>query len=249
LLFGDAHERLTVQRIRTSRGPVIGRPTVIPGVDPAAEVSWSPDSAQIVIAGSVNDERGLWIVNRDGSNPRRIVDDTSVRVEDSGDAHAVPVWSARGGIAFVGWPRKYERQYDDPSWWAIYVVAPDGSGLRTVTRPVRNPVRGRSHDVYDSAPSWSPDGRRLVYAHDVDYLGTGDLRTVVVAARAERRLRRAGGAPVWSPNGRYIAAISPQGDERSVQSVDVVPSRGGNLRRIRIPGIGGYLVDLAWRAE
>src|SRR5829696_4568785 len=248
MLFGDSEERLVVQRRRTRSGGLIGAPRIVAGVtysSTGTAAAWSPDSAHLVIAGWVGNEQGLWIVHRDGSHQRRIVDDAKVEVEGDVDQHAIPAWSAKGGIAFVGSPVRYADGY----LWAIYVVAPDGSGLRAVTKPVRKPVRGRFYGVLDSAPSWSPDGRRLVYAHDVFEEGSGALRSLMLATGVERRLGHAGASPVWSPDGRQIAFLSAYTYQRSVQAVGVIPSRGGSERLIRAPGISGYFVDLHWRSR
>jgi hypothetical protein len=80
-----------------------------------------------------------------------------------------PVWSSRGELALVR----------DGWIWA-------GSPGR-----LRRVVRG-------SAPSWSPDARRIVFVRH------GWLMIGRVRGRTVRRLAR-GGAPAWSPNGNWIA--------------------------------------------
>jgi Tol biopolymer transport system component len=76
----------------------------------------------------------------------------------------------------------------------IYVVNPDGSDLRRVTR-------GRG----DVSPSWSPDGRQIVFQRDV----RGDENVFVIASDGSnlRRLTSDGrsAAPAWSPTGGAIA--------------------------------------------
>jgi Tol biopolymer transport system component len=64
-------------------------------------------------------------------------------------AQATPS-SPRGKIAFARY-----RFVDNPLRREIWVSNPDGTGLRRVSKAPAN--------VVDSSPSWSPDGRRLVF--------------------------------------------------------------------------------------
>jgi hypothetical protein len=91
---------------------------------------------------------------------------------------ASPSWSARGDIAFTG--------ADD----YMYTIRPNGSGLRRL-------AKSRCSD-----PDWSPDGERLVCA-----VGS-DIASVRADGSDFRRLthgRAQDGAPVFSPDGRWIA--------------------------------------------
>jgi dipeptidyl aminopeptidase/acylaminoacyl peptidase len=87
----------------------------------------------------------------------------------------------------------------------LYVVQPDGRGLRALTRP--SPAEDN-----DSQPDWSPDGRRIVFRRFVD-VGLPEERAHLFVVRANgsglRDLTRAtcsgsclGDAePAWSPDG------------------------------------------------
>jgi Tol biopolymer transport system component len=75
----------------------------------------------------------------------------------------------------------------------IWTVSPDGTGASPL---VATPAR-------ESAPAWSPDGRRIAFARDgaiwvADADGSGQR---VVADDP----RRADGHPAWSPDGELIA--------------------------------------------
>jgi len=84
------------------------------------------------------------------------------------------------------------------------VADADGTNVREVT--VNRLKNGLG--VQDSTPSWSPDGRRLVFVH-ADPFGTGG-RVEVVDLQSGKRRRLISGRvfnPVWSPNGSKIAFV------------------------------------------
>ena len=97
---------------------------------------------------------------------------------------------AQGSIAFSD--RKYYAQGDS---WEIFVVRPDGSGFRRVTRAGQRLFDSRS-------PDWSPDGRRIVFeSRD---------RIFVIDANGKRLRQLTNGKsrdsrPAWSPKGGRIA--------------------------------------------
>ncbi len=99
--------------------------------------SWLPDGR--ILYRSIFPEKGIAIMNGDGSNSEIIVPD---------DRATAPAASPNG--KFVAFMSQKEGN------WEIYRVNLDGSGLRRLTQVAGN----------DGLPLWLPDGRTIVFASD-----------------------------------------------------------------------------------
>jgi Tol biopolymer transport system component len=130
----------------------------------------------------------LWTRATDGTLTKL----TSNRISDY-----AANWSPDGRrLAFV-------RELGDGS--AIYVMDSDGTDVRRLTRQVRTPDGGSSRD---EAPSWSPDGTRLVFASSRSG-GESEIWRIDADGTDLTRLTRTAlyvgdHNPVWSPSGRSI---------------------------------------------
>jgi Tol biopolymer transport system component len=137
---------------------------------------------------------------------------------------ADPAWSPDGSlIAFR------TNLGDNTRFGDIYVMKPDGSGLRQVT----NDPLGKGQ------PTWSPDSKQIAYdafayidAIDVD--GTNHRRLVANGSEA-----RGACCPAWSRNGRKIAYVFSNADQGG--RLWVMNADGSGKRRIAVPRAGtGY---------
>ena len=198
---------------RLAGGVVVGDAFVRPP-------TWSPDGREIAFWGAPDGGRfGVWIVDLAG------------RLRRLANAESSPAWSPNGRlIAFDEFDASTCGPIDRNCATALLeVVAPDGSGLRTVAA---DGVR----------PSWSPTGARLAFAGGS--AGTDAYTLVVVSpagGRARTLVRRRNAWYIaWSPAGQRIAFV----DEKTAAAFTVAPS-GGPLHRL---GSGGRvpLPSLAW---
>ena len=147
--------------------------------------TWSPDGAQIAFAVGGGPQRGIWIMNRDGSG-RRFVTGYGTDERGGGD----PRWSPDGSlIAFVS-PLGH-----------ISVVPAEG-GQMAVLDPERD----------DNGFSWTPDGR-IVFARwgrvkpHFNGIQT-DLWVMNAGGTNLHRITDTPGfdedQPVWAPDGTKI---------------------------------------------
>ncbi len=141
--------------------------------------SMSPDGRQVVFESDRGGSQQLYVMSVDGGNARRITFDKG--------RYANPVWSPRGDL--IAFTKILSGEF------YIGVIRPDGTGERLITKAYH--VEG---------PSWSPNGRVLIYFKErpVGAGGTGrsaKLYTIDLTGYNEQVLQTPQGAsdPAWSP--------------------------------------------------
>lgn len=108
--------------------------------DPAEDfgAAWSPDGKTIAFTTKRGGHAEVYLANRDGSNPRRLLDTGPDRTYN-------PAWSPEGG--YLAYYREKGDGQDQ-----VYVIRADGSHPANVTNDTFNNI----------FPGWTPDGR-VVY--------------------------------------------------------------------------------------
>ena len=160
----------------------------------------SPDGRKIAFVRNTS-AHGLWIMNADGSGQKKLA-------MVPGTDEVAPSWSPDGKrIVFVSMTQCEPYFCSELDLW---VVRPDGSGLRKVGENVRQPWR----------PIWSPDGTRLLLGQVLNPYGQIDSLVVLrLADRATWTLGLGAGGPVsmfedwsWSPDGRRVVYVASNGN-------------------------------------
>lgn len=170
---------------------------------------WSPDGSSILIPEIADGRLTSAIVRADGAAKVVLqpLPGSTVNLGPGG-------WSPDSSlVALAGWDDT------DPSRRGIYVAAPDGTGLRQVSRS----EDGRPHDW----TTFSPDGSRILFVA-ADQVGpssggiAGDLMIVNVDGTGQRQINpvgtkvvatvRAGRPMDWSPDGLRIAFAATEGN-------------------------------------
>ena len=153
------------------------RMTDHPGIDTSP--SFSPRGDKIIFNSDRGGSQQLYIMNMNGTGIKRI----SYGV----GRYATPVWSPRGDL--IAFTKISESKF------RIGVMRTDGTGERLLT------------DAYqDEGPTWSPNGRVLMFFRKAPYLDDGSggestLWSVDLTGFNERQIKTLHEAsdPAWSP--------------------------------------------------
>jgi TolB protein len=164
--------------------------------------TWSPDGAVVLFerrktADVPGSDEALYEVNAHGRGLRQV---THCHGSCWGDGEAA--WSQDGRRIAFG-RATGPRSAPGPSLIAIYVARADGSHVRRISTP--------PHGYEDHYPTWSPDGRTIVFQRDTSTQVPlpGKLIAVDVKTRAQHTVYA---FPKWAP-GAGVAAFAPSGNQ------------------------------------
>lgn len=149
------------------------RLTDSPSIDTAP--SFSPDGSQIVFESDRGGEQQLYVMSANGGGAQRI--------SFGSGRYGTPVWSPRGD--YVAFTKQEGGEFK------IGVIKPDGSGERILTGGFHN-----------EGPTWSPNGRVLMFFRDTGGGNGGpQLWSVDITGYNEQVVPTPSFAsdPAWSP--------------------------------------------------
>ena len=186
---------------------------------PDEEPSWSPDGSHIAFSGTRDDQYGLYVMDADGSNVRRLSEGRFFFPTGS------PSWSPDGTqLVFEGNPGVTAND--------LYLVNADGTGQRKLTD---------TPDVREFTPAWSPDGSRIAFTQLVPPCTTVvcnfEIFTIGLDGSGKTRLTHDSDQdshPDWSPDGARIAYGSLDG----VTEVRVMSAAGSDDHGFAPPALG-----------
>jgi Tol biopolymer transport system component len=158
----------------------------------AAAPAWSPDGSTVAFrAGRYDKDSGIYLINPDGSDLRRLTAQPHIF-----DRFARPAWSPDGTnlVFFAG----------SPGGQDIWTIRSDGSDEHRLMET--------AYPIVEIWPVWSPDGSRIAFVR----LDLSASSGTVVVMQADGSGAHAISAPSadgpveWSPDGtRVIARICP----------------------------------------
>jgi TolB protein len=190
----------------------------------------APDGQRVAFQGRPTREAtDIFLINLDGTDLRNLTDDPGYDV--------LPSWSPDGRqLAFMS-TRGFIPGEEHPFPGHIYVVNPDGSGFRQVTKERLTSSLGPQ--------DWTRDGQHLLVSREVG--GQLDLFMVDVESGGETRLTS-------DPASEYGASVSPDGKrlafhaETDDDSQIVVMNLDGSDRRVLTRG-GGRRYGPRWSPD
>jgi TolB protein len=173
------------------------------------DIAWSPDGRQIAFSDAAGGDIRILVARIDGGSPRVLTSAVPGAV--------LPSWAPRGSlVAFMSANTNFSH---------IYTVRANGSGLRRLTG-------GRE----ESFPTWSPDGRWLLFQPYICRTGACGYGISVMRpdGSGKRLLAHVPSSPgagglhaSWSPDGSLIAftRLRPHGLGYDIRSVGVTDTR------------------------
>jgi Tol biopolymer transport system component len=188
----------------------------LPGIA-ASDVDFSRDGQRIAYVR--RQDQTLWMSRADGSSARQ--------VELQANFFELPRWSPDGRwLAFMALlPGKP---------WRIFIVSSNGGVPHEASMGTNN----------QGAPTWSPDGKWLVHGDvECQESGTCAIHKINLSTGQELTVPGSDGLATarWSPDGRFIAALNPIGNE--VLVFDEATRRWRKLAN----DVNGN--DLSWSAD
>ncbi len=188
---------------------------------PDEEPAWSPNGKKIAYTGSLGADRGVIVMNADGSQPVKVTSGSFFYPSGS------PSWSP-DGMKIV-----YQRYDEGSGRTDLHVVNADGTGDAKLTS---------TPDIGEFHPAWSPDGAKIAFSHFVppcpNLVCNFEIFVMNRDGSGKTRLTFDGDqdtAPDWSPDGTELV----WGNLNGTTEIQVMNADGSDQRSFS-PAARGY---------
>jgi hypothetical protein len=203
--------------------------------------AWSPDGTRIATTGEVLEPLRDFLPYRLWSG-----NDIHVFGADGGAFmhFATPRQHYSGDVAWSPGGTRIAYTSDEVGNGSIYIVRADGSDPRAIV--VGESGRGAFH------PAWSPDGKWIALAREVNEDHETDLYLVRPDGTGLHKLLERPGTetgPSWSPDGTTIVFSGSEwrsGESGPRESIFTVPVAGGEVKRLTT---GDHDIDPVWSPD
>lgn len=183
-----------------------------------AQPTWSPDGTRLMFRVKIKGENRIQVMDAEGDNRHTLAVGTA------------PAWSPDGRM--IAYAAPLPIQGEQAPRYALYVMDADGQNQMRISGP---------EFVNVSDPTWSPDGKVILFAARSAEEGGVDLYQIAPDGAAPERLTHSPDVseshPAFSPDGQWIAFSANDGVFISVYRMAVHGSepelltwRGYNVR-------------------
>ncbi len=184
--------------------------------------SWSPDGKRIAFRSDRDGNDEIYVMDADGGNPQNLTNNPN--------SDSSPSWSPDGERIVFSSDRDGNRDGNRENY-EIYVMDNDGNNQHRLT----------DNGFFDTAPSCSPDGKRIAFRsrRDGHFIGefglTYEIYVMDIDGGNEQRLtenRKADSSPSWSPDGKWIVFSADRKGDGVNYEIYVMDADGNNQRRL-----------------
>ena len=194
-------------------------------VDAQARIAFMSDRDGHVPKGDVLPTFEIYVMDADGGNQQNLTNDPSHDM--------YPAWSPDGKrIAFTSYRDGHDDAIHGRPTAEIYVMDADGGNPQHLTNDLND----------DRYPSWSPNGKRIVFSSERDghFIGefeitSSEIYLMDADGGNQQRLtenRKNDWSPSWSPDGKRIAFASDRKGDFENLEIYVMDADGGNQQKL-----------------